>query len=174
MPTSEELQERLHHFMHLMRVSGDAHRGRDAFSGQGRVLSLLALNNPVAQKELAYVLGIRSQSLAELLTKMEDKGLVERGPNPADRRTRIVSLTDEGRAAARDLEQSKSDVQDPFAALNDEDRDELHRLLGKLIDGVKATMPDGDYPPPPPHWPPPPPPPPPWAPWPPSAGSSQP
>lgn len=158
MATSGELRERMQHFMHLMRVSGDEQQGRDAFSGQGRVLKLLSLNNPVAQKELAYVLGIRSQSLAELLTKMEAKGLVSREPNPADRRTSIVSLTADGRAAADELGHATREEQDPFAALNDEERGELDRLLRKLIAGAEARMSPTEFPPAPLRWPPPPPP----------------
>lgn len=158
MATSDELRSHLRHFMHLMRVTGDQQQGRDTFSGQGRVLKLLALNNPVAQKELAYVLGIRSQSLAELLTKMEAKGLVSREPNPQDRRTSIVSLTDDGQVAARELERSTDDEFDPFSTLNAEERAELDRMLHKLIAGAEAEMSPSEFPPAPLQWPPPPPP----------------
>lgn len=158
MATSDELRERMRHFMHLMRLNGDEQQGRDAFSGQGRVLKLLALKNPVAQKDLAYMLGIRSQSLAELLTKMETKGLVSREPNPADRRTSIVSLTAAGDTAARELDQGTREEEDPFSALSEKERDELDRLLQKLIAGVEAQMPPTEFPPAPLRWPPPPPP----------------
>ena len=171
MATSEELREHMHHFMHLMRVSGDEQQGRDAFSGQGRVLKLLALNNPVAQKELAYVLGIRSQSLAELLTKMETKGLVSREPNPADRRTSIVSLTADGQAAARELDQDARGEKDPFSVLDDEERGALDRLLRKLIAGVETQMSPAEFPPAPLRWPPPPPPGKQWGPAPPPPGA---
>lgn len=171
MPTSDELRSRLRHFMHLMRATGDEQRGRDASFGQGRVLKLLALENPVAQKELAYVLGIRSQSLAELLTKMEAKGLVSREPNPADRRTSLVSLTAKGKTEARELDQETDNEFDPFSLLSDDERAELDRLLQKLIGGVEATMSPTHFPPPPLQWPPPPPPGRDWAPPPPPHGA---
>lgn len=158
MPTSDELRTRLRHFIHLMRATGDEQQGRDTSFGQGRVLKLLAMENPVAQKELAYVLGIRSQSLAELLTKMESKGLVSREPNPADRRTSIVSLTPAGKAAARELDQDTDREFDPFSLLSDDERAELDRLLRKLIGGVEAKMSPTQFPPAPLQWPPPPPP----------------
>lgn len=53
---------------------------------------------------------------------MEAKGLVSREPNPADRRTSIVSLTADGRAAADELGHANREEQDPFAALNNEER----------------------------------------------------
>lgn len=158
MATSDELRTLLRHFMHVMRVAGDEQRGRDAYSGQGRVLKLLALNNPVAQKELAYVLGIRSQSLAELLTKMESKGLVSREPNPEDRRTSIVTLTSAGQAAARELKHNADEELDPFSTLSDNERSELDTILRKLIAGVEAKMSPSEFPPAPLRWPPPPPP----------------
>lgn len=150
------LRERLRHFMHLMRqVSADP-EGRDAFSGQGRVLRLLSMRSPVAQKELAYVLGIRSQSLAELLAKLEEKGLVSREPDPADRRTSIVTLTDAGRAEAR--AQEDAGEFDPFAALSDAERADLAALLDKLIAAAEGQLPAGGFPPAPLKWPPPAPP----------------
>ena len=165
------LRERLRHFMHLMRqVSADP-EGRDAFSGQGRVLRLLSMRSPVAQKELAYVLGIRSQSLAELLAKLEEKGLVSREPDPADRRTSIVSLTADGQAAARELDRDARDEKDPFSVLDDEERGALDRLLRKLIAGVETQMSPAEFPPAPLRWPPPPPPGKQWGPPPPPRGA---
>lgn len=163
-PEHDRLREQLHHLMVLMRHFGPTQEGRDAASGQGRVLRLLQLNSPAAQKELAYVLGIRSQSLAELLAKMEDKGLVERAPHPEDRRTSIVSLTDAGRSAAAALKEDPEPEADPFAVLDDAERAELSRLLSKLIAVAESRMSPDDFPPPPLKWPPPPPPGDPWGP----------
>lgn len=153
---SAELQAKLRHFMHLMRAASADPQGRDAFSGQGRVLKLLSLQDGVAQKDLAAVLGIRSQSLAELLSKMEAKGLVSRAPNPRDKRTSIVSLTDEGKAAAK--AQNTAEEFDPFGALSDKERGSLAGILDTLISAAESHMSPEDFPPTPLKWPPPPPP----------------
>lgn len=150
------LRERLRRFMHLMRQVTADPEGRDAFSGQGRVLRLLSMRSPVAQKELAYVLGIRSQSLAELLAKLEEKGLISREPNPADRRTSIVTLTDAGRAEA--LAQAGAEEFDPFSSLSPAERSDLASLLDKLIAAAESQLPAGEFPPAPLKWPPPAPP----------------
>lgn len=153
---SAALSAQMRHFMHLVGQAAGRPAGRDASSGQGRVLKLLSLHSPVAQKELAYVLGIRSQSLAELLAKLEEKGLIAREPNPDDRRTSIVTLTEPGRRAA--AAQKTAEVFDPFAALTTTERAELDRLLRTLISATEAQMDPREFPPAPLQWPPPPPP----------------
>ena len=142
---SAELQAKLRHFMHLMRVASADPQGRNAFSGQGRVLKLLSLQDGVTQKDLAAVLGIRSQSLAELLSKMEAKGLVSRAPNPQDKRTSIVTLTDGGKAAAK--EHDTAEEFDPFSALSERERVGLAGFLDKLIAAAESHMTPEDFPP---------------------------
>lgn len=121
------------------RRTGDPHAGE--FRGQGRVLRLLSLHSPIAQKELAYLLGIRSQSLAEQLANLEAAGLVERTPDPEDRRTSLVTLTDKGREAVAAEPELPDD--DPFSPLEDEEKRQLAGLLDRVIGGVEASLPGG-------------------------------
>jgi DNA-binding MarR family transcriptional regulator len=51
--------------------------------------------------ELAARAGITHQSMGELVAALEQRGYVERVPDPTDRRARLVRLTHEGRKAAR-------------------------------------------------------------------------
>ncbi|MEV0250311.1 MarR family winged helix-turn-helix transcriptional regulator [Nocardia sp. NPDC050712] len=48
---------------------------------------------------LAEAAGMTQQSMGELITHLERRGYVERQVDPADRRGRLVILTDRGRAA---------------------------------------------------------------------------
>jgi DNA-binding MarR family transcriptional regulator len=142
------LGARLWYLMKLMR-HGDAgmrpgERRSGGFRGQGRVLRLLSLQSPIAQKELTYLLGIRSQSLAEQLGKLEEAGLVERHPNPEDRRTSVVALTDKGREMI-DSEGDHEEV-DPFAALDESEKQQLADLLDRVIEGMETNLPDGPDP----------------------------
>lgn len=57
--------------------------GAGGSHGRGRVMRLLSLHVPISQKELAYLFGIRSQSLAEHIAKLEELGLVERNDTHA-------------------------------------------------------------------------------------------
>ena len=70
------------------------------YQGQGRILSLLKLTPEIGQKELAHILNIRSQSLGELLAKLERNGYITRTPSEADRRGMDIRLTESGKAVS--------------------------------------------------------------------------
>lgn len=134
----------------LMRhehITRSGRHGRSARIGQGRVLALLALREPLGQKDLAYLLGVRPQSLSELLGKLEHAGLVSRERDENDRRSTLVSLTAEGRGAAEEAARSGANEDDPFDVLNDTERTELASLAGKvsqaLIDSDGEPGPHG-------------------------------
>ncbi|MFT8394976.1 MarR family winged helix-turn-helix transcriptional regulator [Propionibacterium sp.] len=144
-PTTQQLTARLTYLFILLK-RGDAWLRQGSRSapgvlqGQGRVLRLLALHSPVAQKDLAYLLGIRSQSLAELLGKLEASGLVSRSQNPDDRRSWLVEITEEGRQQA---ESQPSIEEGPFSALEESERRQLAELLDRVIDEVEKNLPGG-------------------------------
>src|SRR5690349_13414493 len=50
------------------------------------------------QAQLAESVGRDATRLIPILDRLQARGLVERTPDPADRRNRIVALTDAGRA----------------------------------------------------------------------------
>jgi DNA-binding MarR family transcriptional regulator len=75
------------------------------------VLSALAGNDAPTQAQLAAQAGRDKTRLIGNLDRLEELGLVNRAPDPADRRNRVVSLTAEGRrvhgrcrAAIREME----------------------------------------------------------------------
>jgi DNA-binding MarR family transcriptional regulator len=142
------LSGRLAYLRMLMRRSDagrrQGHRGAGGSHGRGRVLRLLSLHSPISQKELAYLLGIRSQSLAEHIAKLEELGLVERNPDPQDRRTSVVELTDAGRNAVEN--DTVVPETDPFAVLSDQEKQQLASLLDKAIAGIEDTLPEGPDP----------------------------
>lgn len=57
------------------------------------VLRALAQGGPLSQKELARIARVEQQTMAELLTRMERAGLVEREQNPEDKRGSLTSLS---------------------------------------------------------------------------------
>jgi DNA-binding MarR family transcriptional regulator len=50
---------------------------------------------------LAARAGITHQAMAQLVTELEERGIVERVADPSDGRARLVRLTDEGREIVR-------------------------------------------------------------------------
>ncbi len=62
---------------------------------------------PLALTALAELLDVSKQAAAQVVDEMVDLGLVDRSPDPSDRRAKLLSLTGRGRAArARALEVS--------------------------------------------------------------------
>ncbi len=59
-----------------------------------RALAHAARAGSVRQNVLAERLGVEPMTLSSLLDRLEARGLVERTPDPADRRAKLVSLTD--------------------------------------------------------------------------------
>ena len=66
--------------------------------GQDMVLIELWQNDGLRGGELACRLGVEPPTVTKMLRRLEDSGLVERRPDPADARSFRVYLTDGGRA----------------------------------------------------------------------------
>lgn len=99
------------------------------------LLALLVEVQEASQKELVQSLDIRPSSLSELLKKLEGKGYIERRQDPDDKRNMIVSLTEAGEIAAKEMAKGHDAFSDRmFAALSEEEKAQLNNLLEKLID----------------------------------------
>lgn len=86
---------------------------------------------------LAERMGISKQAVGQLVQDMEDMGLLERVPDPADGRARLVRLSADGRAAAVQGLGVLADLQAELARELGEDEvrrlvDLLERVLGVL------------------------------------------
>jgi DNA-binding MarR family transcriptional regulator len=87
----------------------------------------------VRASELAQHLRIAPRSATEVVDGLEAKGLVERRPDPADRRALRVVLTERGRALSRQLRAAKgAESERVFGRLSAPDRTELARILRAL------------------------------------------
>lgn len=109
----------------------------DPTRGQGRVIAALKLRDELSSKDLAFLLGIRAQSLNELLQKLERSGYVERIQDEDDRRVMLVRLTEAGRAI--DLE--SVDYDDAFTALSEEEHADFDAFLDRLNEDLAARVP---------------------------------
>ena len=100
---------------------------------QARALRVVARSEPTRMGVVAEHLRIAPRSATEVLDGLQERGLVRRLADPADRRAVLVELTDEGRAllaevdAARDRESAAY-----LAALTTREQGDLARLLRKL------------------------------------------
>jgi DNA-binding MarR family transcriptional regulator len=106
------------------------------FPARLRMLEALArASDPLSVSELADAVGVDQPRASRLVQQGVDHGVVRREPDPADaRRTRIV-LTDAGKRMLGGIRgQRRERLEGALAALTEEERAELARLLGKLAD----------------------------------------
>lgn len=102
--------------------------GMEPRQGQGRILSALKHMQTSTQKELGVLLGIRPQSLGELLQKLEANDYIRRYRSKTDKRSLIVELTDKGKV----FQMNKPDYEEVFADLDDVEIDVLSELYEKI------------------------------------------
>ena len=102
--------------------------------GQGRILSILSERESITQKELQEMLRIQPGSMTEILTKLEEKGLVRRKKDEEDKRRCIIELTEDGQKSSDRRKQQEEEQTRLFASLDDAEQEELKRLLGKLLE----------------------------------------
>ena len=85
------------------------------------------------QSELSDHLRIAPRSTTEVVDALEERGLVERTPDPHDRRATLVSMTDEGRRVGKAMWRARDAAAEQFfGQLSDTDRAHLTRILRKL------------------------------------------
>ncbi|MEU7869161.1 MarR family winged helix-turn-helix transcriptional regulator [Dactylosporangium sp. NPDC049140] len=120
---------------HAHRLVGDGFSAADARGYHYRVLATLADLGPASQADLGRRSGIHLSDMVATVNELADRDLVERAPDPADRRRNIVSLTTAGRRQLRRLEQRLAEVQDELLApLPPADRRRLTELLATLLE----------------------------------------
>lgn len=99
---------------------------------QARLLGLLSLE-PLPMRRLAQKLRCEPSNVTGIVDRLEARGLVERRPDPNDRRVKLAAATDEGRKAARDLRDSLGFAREPLAALSTAERESLRDLLRRVL-----------------------------------------
>ncbi|MET8288861.1 MarR family winged helix-turn-helix transcriptional regulator [Streptomyces sp. NPDC048448] len=80
----------------LRRRILNAAEAEDITLGQASVLTHLSGRPGVTASELAAAEGVRHQSMTTTIASLTALGLVERHPDPDDRRRLLIALTEEG------------------------------------------------------------------------------
>lgn len=75
------------------------------------LLTALATRGTLDQISLAEELGIDRSNVAEVLSRLESRGLIARAANPADRRAKLATLTDAGRTLTADMHEAMQRAQ---------------------------------------------------------------
>jgi DNA-binding MarR family transcriptional regulator len=94
---------------------------------------LEGLTEPMSQREAALQLGYDPSNITALADALEAKGLVERRPDPTDRRVKTLARTAEGERIARDLDASLSSPPEVLSRLSPQEEEQLLGLLEKVF-----------------------------------------
>jgi DNA-binding MarR family transcriptional regulator len=119
----------------LRQASAESLARWDLTPSQFRALRVLIRHDPVRPSELAEHLRIAPRSTTEVLDGLEAKGLVERRPDPQDRRATLVLPTGRGTELAATIRAAQgNETERVFDRLSPTDRAHLDRILRKLLD----------------------------------------
>lgn len=99
-----------------------------------RILKRLS-RTPMTVKQLAAAATIDAPAATVAVNDLEERGLVVREIDPANRRCKTVSLTDAGREVVREIDAVHDPAPDVLTALRADELATLRRLLDKLADG---------------------------------------
>lgn len=101
------------------------------------VLSAIGVLRSVSPTELASVLRVPPTSISRHVARLVDTGLAVRSPNPADRRSYLLELTDEGREILRTVAPRIRALNEQLAARTD--LAEIERALVVLEEASRAV-----------------------------------
>src|SRR3954452_5751985 len=102
---------------------------------QARALGVVGRRDGVRLSDLAEALHIAPRSATEVADGLQERGLIERTPDPGDRRAVILRPTDEGRRVRAEIDAARAaDANELFARLPAADRAHLARILQTLTE----------------------------------------
>jgi len=126
----------------LMKTYADQSARRyGATRAQWAVLSRLNRCEGLKQSELAELLDLQPISLTRLLDRLADNGLIERRPDPNDRRVNRLYLTPAARPLLDHLTALGEEVMGQvLEGLDDKAIDRLHADLGVMRENLRAAI----------------------------------
>ena len=122
----------------IVRISSIVGRSVD----KNDVLAALAREKKqeLTPKQLQDLILISSGGLTNRIDQLEKKGLIERSPNPNDRRSLLVKLTSTGLELLKEVAPTHLKIERQFIhALNEEEDAELRKLLGKILHHINVS-----------------------------------
>ena len=122
----------------LSEIGDDKLAASGLDSREYSILSILDTDGPGSQQELARLLGKAPAIVVAAVDELEERGLVTRTRDPADRRRSRVTLTKGGsKALSHADELAEAAVAELFAGL---DADDLRQLRDLLVRGLQPMI----------------------------------
>ncbi|MDQ0319890.1 DNA-binding MarR family transcriptional regulator [Pararhizobium capsulatum DSM 1112] len=128
---SEKLFE-LYHRVHKLINESMTEEGVSL--ARSKFLFFLSKLGPCRSTDIADALSFAPRTVTEAIDGLERDKLVERKPDPADRRAKIVSITQTGRQVLEAAETPRKQVlEEIFSALDDQQLDQLQSIVNSLV-----------------------------------------
>lgn len=122
------------------RVTAATEAACGAGGAAAAVLVHLHRRPETSVSDLAAVVGVGGSGGVRLVDRLAAQGLVTRVPSPTDRRTVLLRLTATGTEMARRvLDAREGAVRRTVAALDEDQRTALERLLPDLVSGLPSS-----------------------------------
>jgi DNA-binding MarR family transcriptional regulator len=100
---------------------------------QAHAIKVLRPGNPIAMRELADGLHCDPSNITGIVDRLGDRGLVERGSAPGDRRVKTLMLTEEGTAMRMRLLDRLSEPPPGLGKLSAVEQRQLRDLLRRSL-----------------------------------------
>ncbi|MFF7986632.1 MarR family winged helix-turn-helix transcriptional regulator [Streptomyces sp. NPDC007901] len=114
-------------------------------AGSAAVLTLLGRHGSMRMSKLAELLAVDMSVTSRHVAHVAERGWIDRSPDPADKRSRILHLTPAGEATLEDLSRRSTELlTERLSDWSDEEVEQLIRLMTRLRDsfgGCRATAP---------------------------------
>jgi MarR family transcriptional regulator, transcriptional regulator for hemolysin len=134
----------------LVRTAFDARLAPlDLNLTQASLLGYIAEFGPTTQTRLADHLDIGRAAIGSVVDQLEARGLIERQPNPADRRVWLVAITDRGRGLAAEISEVDAVLRAELRrGIGREERQALAWVMTRLQQNLQSaiTSPSGTPP----------------------------
>jgi DNA-binding MarR family transcriptional regulator len=140
-PVVEAISHRLGDIKRLLDKAAAANLARAEMTHE-EFKVLLALHGGMrSHGALSRELMVSTGAMTNRLDKLERSGLVHRERDPADRRGVLLGLTDTGRERLNSaIEYAAEEERDLLGALSPAERDQLNKLLAKLLAGLQSEL----------------------------------
>lgn len=104
-------------------------------SAECGVLYILNTGTVINQLTIGHEMGIDKATIVKIIDRLEELKLVRRDVDPADRRSKIVSLTSKGKTTVEKIKTVRSEIEEKiFTYFSKEDQAHLRRLVPQLLE----------------------------------------
>ncbi|KPL66883.1 MarR family transcriptional regulator [Erythrobacter sp. SG61-1L] len=127
-------------YLQLMRTMDRRMADQGASLARTKLLLCLQKRGPLRATDIADFFSQSPRTVTEAIDGLERDGLVERKPDPDDRRAKFINVTEKGLEAAAKTEPLRRQLIDQtFGTLDDDERATLLRLLNKASASLKSA-----------------------------------